>query len=188
MQRSDEELIEAACQGDIESYRVLYERHYALAMGIARSCLPDIHLAEDAVQETFATACRSLATLRKTSRFPEWIGTICRRTASRIARMRAKESKSHLQSASQAQFVEHDSQETEEKTQDRSVRIRHALDQLPAAAREIIWLHYFSRLSYEQIATSLNTSTQSVQGRLRRARWMLAELLNQSEEERSHAP
>ena len=60
MQCSDAELVEAARAGDIDSFRKLYERYYGLAVGIARSRLADQHLAEDAAQETFATACRWL--------------------------------------------------------------------------------------------------------------------------------
>ena len=84
MQRSDAELVEAACRGDQASFGLLYERHYRLAVGIARGRMSDFHLAEDAAQEAFAIACRTLATLRDPRRFPEWLGTICRRTASRL--------------------------------------------------------------------------------------------------------
>ena len=57
-----------------------------MAVGIARSRLSDRHLAEDAAQEAFAIAYRTLSTLRDHDRFPEWLGTICRRTASRLAK------------------------------------------------------------------------------------------------------
>ena len=61
-----------------------------MAAGIARSRLFDQHLAEDAAQEAFAVACQRLSSLRDTNRFPEWLGTICRRTASRMARSQNK--------------------------------------------------------------------------------------------------
>ena len=51
MQRSDAELVAAACRGDLASFGRLYERHYRMAVGIARSRLSDGHLAEDAAQE-----------------------------------------------------------------------------------------------------------------------------------------
>jgi hypothetical protein len=64
LQRSDAELVTTACGGDIDSFRELYERYHAMAVGIARGRLSDLHLAEDAAQEAFAVACRRLHSLR----------------------------------------------------------------------------------------------------------------------------
>ena len=52
MKRSDAELVKAAGDGDVDSFRRLYERHYGLAVGIARTRLWDRHLAEDTAQES----------------------------------------------------------------------------------------------------------------------------------------
>jgi RNA polymerase sigma-70 factor, ECF subfamily len=68
---SDAELVKAACAGDVDSFRKLYERYYGMAVGIACSRLTDKHLAEDAAQEAFAIACRRLYSLRDTQRFAE---------------------------------------------------------------------------------------------------------------------
>jgi hypothetical protein len=57
-QQNDAELVEAACQGNLASFGELYRRHYRMAVGLACSHLADRHLAEDAAQEAFATACR----------------------------------------------------------------------------------------------------------------------------------
>jgi len=76
LDRSNKDLVAAACQGDLASFGLLYERHYRLAVGIARARLSDCHLAEDAAQEAFLIACRTLPSLRDPNRFPEWLGTI----------------------------------------------------------------------------------------------------------------
>lgn len=163
--RSDAELVEAACNGDVDSFRCLYERHYRLAIGIARSRLRDRHLAEDAAQEAFAIACRKLHTLSQPIRFPEWFGTICRRTASKI-------------SPRQADFEplqDHPSIECSQAAPS-NVEVGEALEKLPVSAREVLTLHYFSGLSYEEIALSLGISSQAVHGRMQRARKMLASI------------
>src|SRR5204863_482708 len=46
----------------------------------------DAHLAEDAAQEAFVEVFRGLSTLRQPKRFPQWLTTICRRHASRLAK------------------------------------------------------------------------------------------------------
>jgi RNA polymerase sigma-70 factor (ECF subfamily) len=164
---SDAELVQAACAGDIDSFRKLYERHYKMAVGIARSRLGDMHLAEDAAQEAFATACRRLYSLRDANRFPEWLGTICRRTASRMAR-------SHRPNGTPLK------EEPVSSATDEDCRLEHvetAMSHLSDSDREIIQLHYFSGLSYDDIADVLGASCQAVHGRMQRARRKLAALI-----------
>ncbi len=166
MQCSDSELVEAACAGDIDSFRELFERYYSMTVAIARSRLSDHHLAEDAAQEAFASACRQLPSLRDTTRFAEWLGTICRRTASRMARLEANGS------TLQQEPVAPSGDESEV-----TVALRQAVSRLPAPAREVIQLHYLSGLSYDEIAHVLSVSPQAVHGRMQRARRTLAHQL-----------
>jgi RNA polymerase sigma-70 factor, ECF subfamily len=173
LERTDAELVEAACRGDIASFRDLYQRHYTMAVGIARSRLADTHLAEDAAQEAFATVCRRLALLRDRQRFAQWLGTICRRTASRMARSRANHAPiDDVPTA--ASPTNGDGQAT--------AHVRQAVDRLNASGREVILLRYFSGLSHEQIAQALGISPQSVHGRLQRARRTLARELSADHE------
>ncbi|MEX2137712.1 MAG: sigma-70 family RNA polymerase sigma factor [Pirellulales bacterium] len=173
MERTDAELVEGACNGDIVSFRELYERHYAMAVAIAKSRLSDPHLAEDAAQEAFATACRRLASLKNPQRFGHWLGTICRRAASRMARSRTNHAPIDDVPIEAAQG-NGDGQA--------AMRVRRAVARLPAAGRDVIWLHYFSGLSYQQISQTLGITPQSVHGRLQRARRALAEALAELEE------
>lgn len=167
VQLTDGQLVAAACQGDLASFGQLYSRHYRLAVGIARSRLRDGHLAEDAAQEAFAVACRTLSTLQDGDRFPYWLGTICRRTASRLSQGQPKHeplSESREPSSDHSQVV-------------LRLQVHEALDQLDESSREIVVLHYFSGLSYEEVAAATDLSTQAIHGRLHRARQKLAEIL-----------
>jgi RNA polymerase sigma-70 factor, ECF subfamily len=47
----------------------------------------------------------------------------------------------------------------------------------------VVQLHYFSGLSYDDIARALGISSQAVHGRMQRARRMLANWLSKAEEE-----
>jgi RNA polymerase sigma-70 factor, ECF subfamily len=164
---SDAELVAAACRGDLTSFGLLYERHYRMAVGIARGRLSDAHLAEDAAQEASAIACRTLSTLRKPHRFAHWLGTICRRTASRLDADRpahqalSDDPEGALDPALQALRLD----------------VQDALQLLEETSREIVLLHYFSGLSYHEIGQALGLSVQSIHGRLQRARSKLAQLL-----------
>ena len=167
MRPTDAELVEAARRGDLSSFGRLYERHYRMAVGIARSRLLDLHLAEDAAQEAFATACRTLATLQDADRFPQWLGTICRRAASRLVSRQPNFeplSENHEQSVNPSQSVVQQ-------------EVQEALSQLDETAREIVLLHYFSGLSHSEIADVVELTPQAVHGRLQRARTKLAGIL-----------
>jgi RNA polymerase sigma-70 factor (ECF subfamily) len=138
-----------------------------MAVGIARGRLSDRHLAEDAAQEAIAIAYRTLATLRNRQRFPQWMGTICRRTASRIDAGRPQHSA----------LCEEVEPTGDSELQRLRLQVQDALQVLGETAREIVVLHYFSGLSYEEIGQALGLSVQSVHGRLQRARGKLAQVL-----------
>jgi RNA polymerase sigma-70 factor, ECF subfamily len=173
LERPDAELIEAACRGDIASFRELYERHYPMAIGIARSRLSDPHLAEDAAQEAFAVACQRLALLKDRRRFGQWLGTICRRTASRMARSRANHAPLDEAPATGS---------SANGDAGAATRVRRAVERLPRSGREVILLHYFSGLTYDEISDALGITPQSVHGRLQRARRALARELSDDED------
>jgi RNA polymerase sigma-70 factor, ECF subfamily len=170
LQCSDAELVEAARAGDIDSFRKLYESYYGLAVGIAHSRLADQHLAEDAAQEAFAIACRRLYSLQNPQRFPEWLGTICRRTASRMARSRTN-----------GALVKSEPISPANDDDCRREQLYEALNHLSRSEREIIHLHYFSGLSHNDIARVLGISPQAVHGRMQRARRKLAIQISKSE-------
>ena len=165
-------LVAAARAGDIESFRELYERYYLLAVGIARSQIFDQHLAEDAAQEAFVEVCRDFGKLRDVNRFPEWLGTISRRTAIRIARLKTHAVPISTEPAAPDQMAD-----------DSATKVETALEQLSVGAREVVQLHYFSGLSYHEIGRALGITPEAVHGRLQRARRILFDLLSQPGEE-----
>ena len=69
-------IVEAARNGDIDSFGRLYERYYAAMVWLAYSILAERDLAEDAVQETFALACHELVRLRRPEKFASWQAAI----------------------------------------------------------------------------------------------------------------
>ena len=169
-ERTDAELVEAARNGDVGSFGELYRRHYAKAVGIAYCATSDRHLAEDAAQEAFAVACRDLVRLRQADKFAGWLVAICRKTARRVARSKFR----HPLSEEISSAADSDSDD------DRAEAVRQSVRRLPASAREVIVLHYFSGLSHEQISAALGISPQAVHGRLIRARRKIAEDLRHS--------
>jgi RNA polymerase sigma-70 factor (ECF subfamily) len=169
-ERTDAELVEAARNGDVSSFGELYRRHYAKAVAIAYCALSDRHLAEDSAQEAFAVACHDLGRLRQADKFAAWIVAICRKTARRIGRSKLR----HYLPEDMPLREEHNIDD------DSSEAVRQSVRRLPKAAREVVVLHYFSGLTHDQIAATLDISPQAVHGRLIRARRKIAEDLRRN--------
>lgn len=166
-QKSDVQLVAAACRGDLDSFGRLYGKYYRPMVALAYSILTDRHLAEDAAQEAFARACHNLGSLKKPDKFASWLATICRNTAHQTLRNRQK---LHFTDDPPVTESESASNETLEV-------IRGAVGQLADYERELIVLRYFNDLPYEQIAKVLDITVSAVHGRLFRARKRLVQIL-----------
>jgi RNA polymerase sigma-70 factor (ECF subfamily) len=167
VQEPDTVLVEAAVDGDAESFTELCRRYYPAMVAIAHSVLGDRHLAEDAAQQAFAKAAVKLPQLKRKSQFAGWLAVICRNAARDMARSREMTAGNVDLSAIAAKP---DGDGTAEA-------IRGALSRLPASAREVIFLRYYDGLSYEQISAVLGISQQAINGRLRRAKRKMADYL-----------
>ena len=169
--RTDAELVEAARRGDVTSFGDLYRRHYTAALGVARSILGDWHAAEDAVQESFAIACRDLRRLKAAHCFAGWLRAICRNVARGMAKSRPTPLSGETEGAC--------APVGQPSTDGVVGAVRQSVDRLPPAAREVVLLRYFGRLSYEQIGGVLKISPAAVRGRLARAKQRIENDLRQ---------
>ncbi|HEX9943955.1 MAG TPA: sigma-70 family RNA polymerase sigma factor [Thermoanaerobaculia bacterium] len=86
MEPDDAILVERAQAGDTEAFRVLVERYSAKLFRLAYRIVGDEPSAEDAVQETFLRAYRSLARFDARSQFGTWLHRIAVNTAVEILR------------------------------------------------------------------------------------------------------
>jgi RNA polymerase sigma-70 factor (ECF subfamily) len=159
---NDTETVKAARTGDVEAFAVLYKRYYAAMVWLAYSVLLDWNLAEDAAQQAFVLACERLPDLKRADRFSPWLATICRHTAQDIIRERRR----HVRSRGSAFAAGY-----EQYARDGFAEaVKKAVDSLPPMYREIVVLHYYNQMSYQQIQSVLGISGHVVKGRLARAR------------------
>jgi RNA polymerase sigma-70 factor (ECF subfamily) len=79
-------LVERARAGDTEAFRGLVERYSGRIFRLAYRILGDEPSAEDAVQETFLRAYRSLARFNARSQFGTWLHRIAANTSVEILR------------------------------------------------------------------------------------------------------
>ncbi|MHC4625008.1 MAG: RNA polymerase sigma factor [Planctomycetota bacterium] len=163
-QKPDSALVEAAIDGDADSFTELCRRYYPAMVAIGHSILGDRHLAEDAAQQAFANAVRKLPQLKKKSRFAKWLAVICRNAALDLAGDNdAVAATDNLSTVA-----------AESKGNDAAEAVREAIGRLPASDREVIFLRFYDGMTYEDISAVLGISTQAINGRLRRAKKKIA--------------
>ncbi len=161
------ELVEAALDGNIDSFGQLARRYYASLVAVAYSVLSDHQLAEDAAQEAFARALTSLSKLRKPDKFAPWLAQICRNVAKDMVAAKSRPINPRDLSGVPDCNRQNDNVEA----------VRRAIEQLSVSTREVIVLRYYNGLSYEEISSVLGISRATINGRLTRAKRKMAKYL-----------
>ena len=164
-------LIAAAGSGDVDSFTELCRRYYPAMVAIGYRMLGDRHLAEDAAQETFARAVRSLPKLKNGKLFACWLATICRNITRDMVRSRQP-----YVTNEDLSWVATGNQPANELLEE----VHKTIRQLPEDAQELIYLRYYNGIDYEQIGAVLGISRQAVNGRLRRVKKTIAKILERN--------
>lgn len=95
MERTENSLVERARRGDAEAFRELVESYSPKLFRIAYRITGDEASAEDAVQETFLRAYRSLGRFDSRSQFGTWLHRIAVNTAVEIVRKQQRHRSRH---------------------------------------------------------------------------------------------
>src|SRR5512138_974317 len=83
-------IVARARGGDAEAFGILVRRFQDMAVGYGYSILHDFQLAEDAAQEAFFEAYRTLPKLREPAAFAGWFRRIVFKQCDRITRNRSR--------------------------------------------------------------------------------------------------
>ena len=174
------QLIINAQKGDRTAFSDLVCRFQDMAVGYAYTMLEDWYLAEDAAQEAFIEAHRTLSQLREPYAFPNWLRRIIFKQCDRLTR-RKQVITVALTAASTVVTAEHPVQHMEEA--EMRTQIFAAIQSLPAEERTVLTLFYLSSYSHKEIASFLNMPLTTINNRLRSARKRLQERMMKMVEE-----
>jgi RNA polymerase sigma factor (sigma-70 family) len=130
--------------------------------------LHDFHLAEDAAQEAFFEAYRSLPKLREPAAFAGWFRRIVFKHCDRITRRHTVVTVP-IDSAVESPRTP----DTDERTE----QVLEAMRQLPEHERSTMTLFYIGGYSMEEVATFLEVPVSTIKGRLHSARERLRAML-----------
>ncbi len=179
MVRSDAQLVRAAQNGDAASLGILLERHRASLYALALRMLGYGPEAQDAVQDTFLIALRTIEQVREPEAVGGWLRTVVRNVC---LRQLGKGRREMILFAEHARRLEREPSESfaEEAIDRLALRewVWAALLELPEALRVTAMLRYFgSYSSYEEISMILDVPVGTVKSRLSQAKLKLAEAL-----------
>ena len=153
--------------GDVEAYATLVARYRPQLGRYAMQMLGNRDDAEDAVQDAFARAYRSLARCREPARFGAWLFRIvvnrCRTTGARRARRDQL-----FTTADISAFPEPRTDDVMERRAWRE-EIHSALQRLSPEQREAFLLRYVEDLGYEEMAELTGASVSALKMRAMRA-------------------
>lgn len=187
--RDDAELARAVAAGDREAFEQLMRRHNRALFRTARAILKDDAEAEDALQEAYLYAHRSIAKFRGDARLSTWLTRIVANEAFARLRKRVRRAAILPLHPDDDEAASESAVRTEAPAMDRPdnatlrAEMRHLLeariDALPDAYRAVFVLRAIEELSVEEIAASLGIAEATVRTRFFRARSLLRESLAQ---------
>lgn len=182
---AEHDLIVRAAAGDERAFEALMRRHNRLLFRTARSMLKSDAEAEDAVQETYLRAWRSLGSFRADAKLSTWLVRIVinealGRLRRRGADVLALDATADPQGPSMEDVMEGNPDERPDRAAMRA-ELRHCMesriDALPEAFRTVFMLRAVEELSVEEVAAALGLQEATVRTRFFRARSLLREAL-----------
>lgn len=176
MEIGDEVFVERTLAGDTDAYTVLVQRYQDRMARYATHMLGNADDADEALQDTFVRAFRSLARCEDPARFGAWVFRILVNRCHTAGARRGRREKTFVRdpiallAASEAHPAEQQAWAEE---------IGLALDQLDEAQREAFLLKHVEELSYEEMADLTGVGVSALKMRVKRACARLRELLQE---------
>jgi RNA polymerase sigma-70 factor (ECF subfamily) len=183
-QRSDEDLVLAVLDGDIDRFGDLVQRYQGRLVNYLYRLLRNLDEAHELAQEVFLKIYQALDRFDPQYRFSTWIFRVAQnRAIDQIRKRRLKLVSIHRQDDGEDDGRDWDLPAPERgpygdlRNLERGEAIHRAVDSLPWEYRELIVMRHFGELSYDEIATLKEMPLGTVKNKLFRGRQMLKEKL-----------
>ena len=176
-------LVRLAAQGDADAFAAIMRTHNRPLFRVARAILKDDAEAEDALQEAYIRAYRSLSTYRGEAQLSTWLARVVVNEA--LMRLRKRERRNSIVplqpgvDLQDANVMEIESKMENPENAARRAEVRRLLeariDALPDVYRAVFMLRAVEEYSVEETAAILDVPEATVRTRFFRARSLLRE-------------
>lgn len=168
---------------DHPDFDTFLSEHRSRVYGVALRVVSDPELADDVVQETFLRAWKGLARFRGESSLSTWLHRITINTALTARRRAVRHQGRSLDSVDEvvAEATPYVDPERRGEVLDLRMRLRIALDALPAGQKAVVVLKDIEGWTHTEIAEHLEITESAAKVRLHRAHRRLATLLERHE-------
>ena len=184
---SDGDLANRVAGGSEPAFRLLMRRHNQALFRAARSILRDDAEAEDALQDAYMAAYRSIGTFRGDSKLATWLTRIVvNESLARLRKSRRGAQVIPIDGDADAALTIAEirmSEESPNPTESDAIGaqsrrlIEAKIDQLPDAFRTVFVMRAVEEMSVEEVAASLDIPEATVRTRFFRARALMRESL-----------
>ena len=184
---SDQAIVERVQQGDKEAYNILVLRYQHKVCDIAYKYVNNYVDANDIAQESFIRAYRALANFRGESSFYTWLYRIVSNTAKSYLEQNQKHRYSvdvddpefDGQQDVKGLLISNDSPDALLESDELHKIVSQAMEDLPEDLKRAIVLREVEEMSYEDIASIMDTPIGTVRSRIFRARQFIEDRLAQ---------
>jgi RNA polymerase sigma-70 factor (ECF subfamily) len=153
-------LVEAAQRGDHDAFQALVSPRVDRLFGVARLILRDVHLAEDAVQETLIKAWRELPRLRDADRLDAWLHRLLVNACTDQGRSRRR-----ISHEVDLAIVQPSGGDATSRTVDRD-QLERGFRRLAPEQRTAVVLRHYAGFSPEEIAEFLGIPVGTAKSRI----------------------
>lgn len=172
-------VVERAVSGDHDAFAQLVREYQKLVYNVVYQMVKSHETASDLTQETFLKAFKALSSFRMDALFKPWLLRIATNTTLNYIRYnrKAESLDSLLEENPQFEPSARDSVEQAVEWKLSQAMLAEALNELPPRQRHVFLLRYQYDLTYEDIATVMETTTTAIKPLLFRVREKLRKIL-----------
>jgi RNA polymerase sigma factor (sigma-70 family) len=178
---TDAELVCLARTGQRSAGEQLARRWSARVLALCCARTGSFVSAEDLAQEVLIRGLQGLGGLEDPAKFGPWLRGIATRVCSDWLRSRRQREVPFSRLSNEPCDPPDDAGSPAERLEadDTRRRLLSEIHALPDELRDVIWLHYFDDLTYDQAADLLGVCRATVNSRLAKARDLLARKLSE---------
>lgn len=160
---TDEELMVQIANGKLESLSILFDRYHVRIYNFFNKMVHDKMLSEDLTQDVFVKIIKYKASY-KDGNFAAWIYTIARNIFSNHYQKTKKERSNLIDDEVTPEVILASKSNKEELDY-----LQKALLRLPISDRELIIMHRFQEIKYNQIAVIMGSTENAIKVKVHRA-------------------